>query len=347
MSILYDAVNTVRFRYSVWRGTTYITDLNPYGGGVLTHEAASELQDSLQITFLAYSGVDFVTDTLRVECTVNGEAYPLGRYIVTTEQPARRGGVDVVQIEAYSLLWILKQCKTETVRTWTAGTAYTAVIGELLTEAGLTDYDIEPSTAVLATDRADWDMGTEYIEIINDLLAEINYNPIFADFSGTIRATKYEAPSLDTVTHTYKEGRDSVIAADYETEADRFDRANVFIAICDNPELDTVLRAEAVNADPSSPYSTVTLGRRIPRIERVDNTPSLADLQDTADRMRAESLQTTETVEIVTAIMPDHGANETLLVQVGGITGIYRETGFEITLSATGQMKHRGRRVIV
>ena len=149
------------------------------------------------------------------------------------------------------------------------------------------------------------------------------------------------------MTHTYAEGRDSVIAADYECEEDRFDRANVFIAICDNPELDTVLRAEAVNADPSSPYSTVTLGRRIPRIERVDNTPSLADLQDTADRMLAESLQTTETVEIVTAIMPDHGANETLLVQVGGITGIYRETGFEIALSATGQMKHRARRVIV
>lgn len=347
MSIQYNAVNTIRFRYSVWRDGAYLRDLSPYGAGMLTHEAASELQDSLQVTFLAYSGVDFVTDQLWVECTVNGETYPLGRYAVTTEQPARRGGVDVVQIEAYSILWYLKQTKTETVREWAAGTLYTAIIGELLTEAGLTDYDIEASEEELATDRADWDMGTEYIEIINDLLREINYNPIFADFDGVIRATRYVAPSLGTVTHEYQEGRDSVIAADYETEADRFDRANVFIVICDNPELGEVLRAEAVNADPSSPYSTVTLGRRIPRIERVNNTPSVTALQDTADRLRAESLQTTETVEIVTAILPDHGANETLLVNVGGITGIYRETGFEITLSAAGQMRHKAVRVIV
>ena len=221
------------------------------------------------------------------------------------------------------------------------------MIGGLLVEAGLTDYEIESSTAVLATDRADWDIGSEFIEIINDLLAEINYNPLFVGFDGVIRATKYHAPTVSGVTRTYTEGKDSVIRADYNSELDRFGVANVFIVICDSPEFEQTLRAEAVNSDPNSPYSTVSLGRRVPYIERVDNTPDLATLQDTADRLLSESLETTERVEIVTAPQPDHAANETLLVQVGELAGVYRETGFEIELSETGQMKHKAVRVTV
>ena len=185
------------------------------------------------------------------------------------------------------------------------------------------------------------------LQIINDLLGEINYNPIFVDFFGVIRATAYAAPTISGVTHTYTEGEGSVIRADYDSELDRFGVANVFIAICDNPELSAPLRAEAVNDDPASAYSTVNIGRRVPHIERVDNTPNLAALQDTADRLRSESLQTTERIEITTAPQPDHKANETLLVQVGELAGVYRETGFEFDLSPGGQMKHRAKRVIV
>ena len=52
-------------------------------------------------------------------------------------------------------------------------------------------------------------------------------------------------------------------------------------------------------------------------------------------------------IEITTAPQPDHEANETLLVQVGDLAGVYRETGFEFDLSPGGQMKHRAVRVIV
>ena len=343
-------MNTVRFRYSVWRNGAPIEggELHPYGAGMLTHDAGAELQDSIQVTLLAYDtdAIDFVTDILRVECEINGEIEPLGRYCITTEKPGNQGGVAVVDVEGYSILWILKQCKLETVRTWTQGTPYVTVINELLSEAGFTSYEITPTAAVLATDRADWDIGTDFLTIINDLLAEINYNNLFADFSGTVRGTPYMPPTIANVTHTYTEGENSLISANYETEEDRYDVANVFIVICDNPELDTVMRAEAVNSDPRSPYSTVSLGRRVPRIERVDNTPSMTELQATADRLRAESMQTEERIEVTTAIMPDHSANETLLVQVGDIAGVYRETGFEIELSETGQMKHKAARVI-
>ena len=349
MSIRLESVNSVRYRFTVWHNGAPLCELEPYGTGQLVHDGGAELQDSIQQTFLDYRslGVDFVGDILRVECEMNGASFPLGRYCVTTERPSMSGGAAVMEVEGYSLLWILTQCKIETIRTWTAGTLYTEVIGGLLVEAGLTDYALEASEAVLATDRADWDIGSEFIEIINDLLAEINYNPLYVDFGGTVRATKYRAPTLSGVTHTYTAGEGSVIRADYDSELDRFGVANVFVAICDNPELEEAMRAEAVNSDPASPYSTVNLGRRVPRIERVDNTPDLATLQDTADRMLSESLETTERIEIVTAPQPDHTANETLLVEVGELAGVYRETGFEFELSPGGQMKHKAVRVIV
>lgn len=349
MSIRLESVNLVRYRFTVWRNGAPLCELEPYGAGTLTHDNGAELQDSIQQTFYDYRalGVDFVCDILRVECEINGVSFPLGRYCVTTEKPGVSAGVPVIEAEGYSLLWILTQCKIEEIRTWTAGTLYTEVIAGLLVEAGFTNYSLEASTAALATDRADWDIGSEFIEIINDLLAEINYNPLYADFDGVIRATAYHAPTVSGVTHTYTEGTASVIRADYGTELDRFGVANVFIVICDSPEFEETLRAEAVNSDPASPYSTVSLGRRVPHIERVDNTPDLSTLQDTADRLLSESLETTERIEIVTAPQPDHGANETLLIQVGDLAGVYRETGFEIELSPGGQMKHKAVRVTV
>lgn len=351
MNIPLESVNSVRYRFTVWRNGLPLEngELQPYGPGVLTHDNNAALQDSVQQTFLDYRplGVDFVGDILRVECEMNGINYPLGRYCVTTEKPGSSSGVPTVSVEAYSLLWILTQCKTETVRTWSAGTLYTEVIAGLLIEAGFSEYDLEESSETLATDRADWDIGTAFLDIINDLLDEINYNHLFADFSGVIRATRYTAPTLSGVTHSYVAGENSVVRADYDTELDRFGVANVFIVICDNPERTSVLRAEAVNDDPTSPYSTVSLGRRVPYIQRVDNTPNLAALQETAQRLKSESLQTMERIEITTAPQPDHGANETLLVQVGEVAGVYRETGFEIDLSSGGQMKHKAVRVVV
>ena len=344
----YQSENDIRFRFTVWRGGAPLTELSQYGGGTLVHDNGAEMQDSIQTTFYAYTGVNFVSDTLRVECDINGESYPLGRFCVTTEKPYETAdGLQLVEIEGYSLLWYLKQSKLETVTTYAAGTNYATVIRGLISGAGFASYDIENTTAVLATDRADWDIGTDYLTIINDLLAEINYNPIYVDFEGVPRATKYIAPSISGVTHTYTAGRDSVISAEYRREADRFEKSNVFIVICDNPELPAALRAEAVNDDPASPYSTISVGRRVPYVERVDNTPSLAELQSYAASLKSKSMQTTEQIEITTAIMPDHGANETLLVQVGDIAGVYRETRFEINMSDGGQMKHEAVRVIV
>ncbi|MBQ2277388.1 MAG: hypothetical protein II333_02360 [Clostridia bacterium] len=344
---MYHDYNTIRVVYEVWRGNAPLKTIEAYGDPVLTQDTDSELKTSLKGTFFAYTGVNFLTDRLHVTIDLNGTVYPLGIFCVTTETPRRTDGLALADIEAYSLLYVLKQCKLENRLFYPKGTAYTAIVQELLADAGFTNYAVDSSDLTLSTDREDWEIGTEYLSIINGLLREMNYNDLWVTVSGQIRASAYTAPSLDSITHIYTAGRDSIIKENYTVTGDYYGKANVFIVICDHPELDETLRAESVNDSASSPYSTVNLGRRVPVIEYVDNTPSQAELQRYADNLKAKSHQTNEVIEFVTAIVPTHSAYDTVLVDVGGVTGVYRETGYEITLGASGEMKHTGARIIV
>lgn len=344
---MYHDVNTVRTYFDVWRDNLPLKRIEAYNNVILNHSTDSALKTSLSGTFLKYSGVNFVSDKLHVSIEINGVMYPLGIFCVTTETPRRVGGAELVDIEAYSLLYILEQSKIETRRTFGKGTAYLTVIQTLIAETGIVNYAVDDSSLALSTDRADWDIGTSFLDIINELLAEINYDSLWVDHSGTVRATKYTAPDISNVTHTYTEGVNSTISDSYTITSDYFDKANVFIVICDNPELDETMRAESVNDDPNFPYSTVNLGRRVPSITYLNNTPSQDELQKYADNLRAKSRQTNEVIEFVTATDPTHESYDTVLVQVGAVAGIYREIGYEITLSASGQMKHTAERVII
>ena len=64
---------------------------------------------------------------------------------------------------------------------------------------------------------------------------------------------------------------------------DMFDHPNVFIVEVDNPDFESAMRAEAVNDRPDSPFSVVTLGRRVVSYEKLDNIASQAELQAYAD----------------------------------------------------------------
>lgn len=344
---MYKDINTVHAIFEVWRDNLPLKKIESYGNVTLSHSTDSELKTTVKGSFFRYHGVNFISDKLHISIEINGVTYPLGIFCVTTETPKMSAGLELVDIEAYSLLYILEQCKLEVRRTFTKGTSYLTVIQSLIADAGFTNYAVDDSTLTLSTDREDWEIGTSYLTIINDLLAEINYNSLWVDHSGQIRATKYTAPDISNVTHTYVEGVNSLISDEYTITSDYFDKANVFIVLCDNPELDETMRAESVNDDPNLPYSTVNLGRRVPTITYLNNTPSQEELQTYADNLKAKSRQTNEIIEIVTAINPTHESYETLLIQVGNAAGIYREIGYEITLTASGQMKHTAERVIV
>ncbi len=346
-NITYKDFNKVSYTFVVLRNNVPYKTIEAYSPGTLTFDADSELKLSWQGTFLQFEDVNFITDKLQIDCEINGTIFTLGIFCVTTETPREENGVKLVDVEAYSLLLILKQTILENRVTYAAGTLYTAVINGLIEEAGFRNYEIEPSDAVLATDREDWEIGTDYLTIINELLDEINYNSLYVTPEGKITATKYTPPSVSNIKHVYAEGEGSVVSANYKLMSDRYSKANVFIVICDNPDMEQPLRAESVNNDANSPYSVINLGRRIATVQYVNNTPSLSELQSYADKLNAQSKQTNEIIEYETAVQPNHEMYDSTLVMLGDAAGVYRETGFEIDMSEGGQMTHTAERVII
>lgn len=290
--------------------------------------------------------LNWMTDRVRPVLIINEVEYPCGVFVATTLDTKIVAGQEILSMEAYSPLYLANRVQIEGGYTIKSGTNYLTAVQELLRYAGITNYDAEDTTLTLAADRADWDIGTPVLDVVNALLSEINYRSAWVDLTGCVRLTKYVAPSVDNIAHTYGAGAYSIVSDDASVSTDYFSKANVFRAVCDSPDLDEPLVATTENSDPNSPYSTATLGVRILQTEKVDGVPDLATLQERAENMLTKSLQTTETVQFVTALCPVHQCWDTVGLALDAVTGIYTETGWSMVLDASGEMSHTAERVV-
>lgn len=346
-SNIYRENNTVYARYEILRNGGVWAEMYSVTPAEIQNISTSALKMSLRGTFYRpEKEVDFLTDRIRAVLHINGMDYNKGVFIATTMDTI--GGIagEKLDIEAYSPLYLAQRSKLEGVYTIPAGTNYITAIQTLLVESGITEYEAEETALVMATERQDWEEGTSRLDVINELLAEINYNSAWPDLEGKIHLTKYTPPNNGNIKHTYRQGEYSVLTPEYKASTDLFGKPNVFKCICDNPELAAPLVATAVNDDPNSKFSTVSLGARVLFLERVDNVPDLETLQERADNLRIKSLQTTQEVEFTTALMPGHETYDTVALDNGEITGIYTETEWRATMDAAGLMVHKGKRVI-
>lgn len=336
-------------RYNILRNGGTYKQIYPAGTPEIWCMTSSELKLSMRGSFYDdnnFKDVDFLTDRLQIEATINGVVYPCGQYIITSEAYRKTDNIKTVELEGYCVLYLAQRKKLEERLYIPAGTLYTTQINALLIGAGIINFVTTPSAFTFAVDREDWEIGTPYLTIINDLLREINYNSAWVDMDNIVRITPYTSPSVNNITQSYSAGRYSIIGDDYTKSNDNHSKSNVFKVTCSNPELPNPLTATATNDDPASPFSTVNIGRVL-HVENVDNTPNQAALQSTADTLKLKSLLTTETVEIVTAINPVHTAFDVLALANDDVTGIYSETEWSLSLAANADMRHKAKRVIM
>lgn len=242
--------------------------------------------------------------------------------------------------------YLAMSSKIETRLHLAKGTLYTAAIQALLVESGITDFFVEANTATLQADREDWEPGTDRLTIINALAAEINYNSIWMDGSGTVHCSAFRMPSADAISVTYRDGEYSIQYPEWSETVDMFDHPNVFIVEVDNPDLDSSMRAVSVNDRPDSVFSTVNLGRRVVSYEKLDNIASQAELQAYADNKRFKSLQSTETRTFYTGPSGRHAVFDLVELVRDGESTLYEETGWRLELEQPYKMTHTGKRVV-
>lgn len=334
-------VRTYSYRVDVYRNGARLTSIKAAEPPQITASAESEIKSGLSGVFYHNSLVDYLDDELRPVQIIDGKEYTAGVFHVARYTDAYTQFGKTMRIEAYDKCYLLKSTTTETVLHLAASTSYLTAIEQLMVASGIKLFMTTPNASVLATDREDWPIGTDYLTIVNELLGEINYDPVWFNSDGYAVLRPTVSARADNIQHAYS-GLDvkSVLSHDCTASVDIWDKPNVFIAVCQNPDLDAPMIATAVNDSPGSSISTYHRGRRIARTYKVKNIADQDALQEYVNNLRNESMLSSETLTIYTANMPSHGIGDTVSVQHPKISGVYREIGWSLTLAPGQLMQH-------
>lgn len=305
--------------------------------GQISFDSDAEIKRIASFT-IDERGIDFLKDKLRAYMSLNGVESCLGTFVLST--PTKSDGIgQLTTVEAYDNTIILKEdCFTQ--QTYFAkGTRYDAVIGAILKSAGIND----PVPLIMTTLPAnrEFELGTSKLVAINTLLDEINYNPILADEYGSMVITPYVEPSPQSVTKEYLEGESSLIDSVIPITADFYGVPNIFLATCDNPELEQVYYSKYINDNPASKLSTVARGRNIvSEVYQPDYITSQEALDEYVKRKAYEASLVYDIISIKTANVPGHGYRDIIRIKCGSIDGIYVEKSWGMVLSIGSLMSH-------
>ena len=329
----------VSFRYDILRGLVKNGEADCPSCSI-KYDSESTIKRTASFTLSSAPGIDFLKDKLRAIMIIDGEEFPVGTFVLSTPSLNQTAAGGSYSVEAYDTTIILKEdCFTERAY-FEAGRKYSDVIGEIVLSAGITDYSIPQTVAVLPADR-EFELGKSKLEACNELLDEINYNPLIADETGRITTSKYVKPSAALISHEYYDDELSVISPELESEEDYYNVPNVFIAKCDNPELKQEYYSVYTNDNPGSKLSTVARGRRIvSEIYQPDYVESQEALDEYISRKAAEASAVFDKCSIKTALMPGHGYRDIVRIRCKGAAGIYVEKSWSLELRAGALMSH-------
>jgi len=230
-------------------------------GGSVLYTAAKSVHGSAALTVTDEGqAVDWLTARIRPVLTVEGYGdTSLGVFLVS-EAPEVWGGTGRTwSVKLLDKCTILDQDKVLATYALDAGSVVTDEVVTLIESTGETNYAITPSAATLVNPLA-WPAGTTKLRIVNDLLSTINYFSLFADGEGQYRGEPYVKPASRPTVWDFLDGSDCIYVPILTKDIDLFAIPNTFIAVGQGDGVTPALVSTAVNADPGSPYSTVSRG---------------------------------------------------------------------------------------
>lgn len=336
------------YRIEVLRNGARVTELQAVNPPKITFNAGSTIKSGLSGEFKYSPELDPISDEIKAWQIIDGEETPAGVFSVGVLVDNYSDTVHTIKIEAYDRAFLLQSIRTENIVHLAARSNYIEVIKTLLAKAGISLYTAAPTTAILSTDREDWEMGTDYLTIINDLLREINYENIWFDANGYAKLLPVQNPDAGNIKRFYDSDTSvSLLSPACQSELDIYDKPNVYVVVCSNPDNDEPMTATAVNDNPLSSLSTLKRKRRIVQVLKVDNIADQKALQEYAQRLCNDSMLSSETVTIRTSPVSAPGLNDTVALYHPDITGIYQETAWSLTMQPGASMTHTLRRSVL
>lgn len=357
-------IRTEEVHFWMTRNDIEYGEIYPDSAPTLRMNGDGEIKMSLQGTFLPYAvkdlaiqEIDWMMDEIKPCLVIDGKEYPLGVLMPAAITPTKANGKTTLQIEAYDRCWRVRDYKVITRLSFDKGSKYTDAIESILTECGIARMVITPSDLTFGSARGDWEPGTSYLSIVNELLGEMTYKSLWFDGNGTAVIEPASEPSAQSIKHSFvdrakdpaneKEINMINIFPKVSKTTDIYQKPNVFVCICSNPDMTIPYTYRMSNRNPESPLSIQRRGRQIVSVEKVNNIASSAALRDYTKRRLIESMTTGEVIEFQTLLQPDFGVEDVCSVAFEDLTGVCVEHEWNMQLQPGGVMSHKLEKVVV
>lgn len=311
-------------------------------GGKVTYTSAKSVHGSMDLRVVDNGQtIDWLTARLRPVYTIEGVGDTTLGVFLAGEAPEDWGGTGRVwTVKLLDKCTILDQDKVATTYTVDAGAVVTDEVVTLIESTGETNIAVTPSAATLVNPLA-WPAGTTKLQIINDLLSVINYFSLFTNGDGQFRAEPYVKPASRPIVWEFLDGDAAIFLPTLAKDVDLFAIPNTVIASTTGDGTTAALSSTAINADASSPYSTVSRGRTIAYSETGIEADSQATLDAYAERRLIELTTPTASIEVAHAFVPAISFNRAVRFrrEPMGIDGRHVVSKTEISLDPTALAK--------
>lgn len=304
MSLTGHRVETARVEL-LTRTEASLGNLDGVAGGRLEWNGNADLPGGGALNLVERGqDINYSSDRVRIWWGANGEEWPLGVYVLAA--PSRLF-TDTGTSRALTLIDKLTIVRddvlVETLQVPAGANIIDAVVAQVHA-TGETHVAVTSSDAVL-TNPLTWDPGTSRLRVVNDLLAAAGYWSLWTDRTGQFRVEPYVLPADRPVVWEFVEGETSIHSPDWEYELALWEATNTVVMTSQADDDGVFFTASAVDDNPDSPTSTVSMGRVLnPIVEENVEASSGADLAAQANRKLIENSNVAGKIRAVHAPVP-------------------------------------------
>lgn len=248
--------------------------------------------------------IDFSSNRVRPFWQVNGEEWPLGVYVMAAPVTEYSATGRARSVDLTDKITVVSDDRIVQTFQVAKGANVVEAARQQIVAAGETRILATPGTTVLANTMT-WPPGTSRLSIINDLLGVAGYWSLATDRMGQFILAPYRAPADRPTAWEFAEGAASLHSPEWSHELPLWEATNHVTLVSQENDAGQVWVATAVDDNPDSPTSTVSMKRVLnPIVEENVEAVSLAALQLQANRKLVENSNVVGVIEVDHAFVP-------------------------------------------